>query len=115
MINNTLNDNFGFELSKISKIKTGLPVIVWVQTIISGQNCTPRIYFANTHEEKTQPNMLIPLSISHNPIILSKNPKLNIPTSQFNEIKQWIIRNETLLLKLWKDEICTDDFIEQMK
>lgn len=115
MIEEAFDENVLFEMASISKKKTKLPVKIWVQSEITMRHNTPRIKFLNSTADKTIASLLVPLSISDNPQILSKNTKLKITSDQFEAIRQWVIRNKDLLLMLWKDGIETDDFIEQMK
>lgn len=115
MVEESLNEDCLFEMANISKKKTKLPVIVWVQTKIITRHESPRIKFLNSTADKTQKNLLVPLSISNDPKILSRNTRLNISSAQFEEVRQWVIRNRDLLMQLWNDDITSDEFIDQMK
>lgn len=115
MVDDSLNEDCLFEMANISKKKTKLPVIVWVQTKIRTRHESPRIKFLNSTANKTQTSLLVPLSISDDPKILSRNTQLSISSAQFEEVRQWVIRNRELLMQLWNDDITSDEFIDQMK
>lgn len=119
-IANTITDDMLLELSSISQRKTGLDVIVWVQTYIlqTNQHNTPRIRFQNNTATKPQILESIPMSISDEPKILLKSndlDKISLTPNQITSIKEWIVRNKENLLKHWNAEITSYDVFESLK
>lgn len=103
------------EMSNFSKDDTSLPMIVWIQVKTTTQHNMPRMKFANNNSNSLLPKDLVPISISDNPQILSKNTTLKISTSDFEKLRQWIIRNKEALLKVWNGELSTGGFMKAMK
>ena len=114
-------DEMLLEMANISQNTTGLDVIVWVQTIntqSTGKHNLPRIKFQNNTVTKIQINELTPISISDNPEILLKNNDLNkikISQAQINEVKQWIVKNQEILIDYWQEKITTDELFQKLK
>ena len=108
-------DDYLFVMANIKKEKTNLPMIVWIQVKQSMKHNFPRMKFANNTSNSLVPIDLVPISISKNPKILSKGTTLKISNSDFQQLRNWIIRNEENLLKVWNSEIDTGDFLELMK
>ncbi len=117
---NTITEDMLLELSSISRRKTGLDVIVWIQTYIlqTNQHNTPRIRFQNNTASKSQIIESIPMSISDEPKILLKAndlDKISLTPKQIASIKEWIVRNKEILLKHWNAEITSYDVFESLK
>jgi len=104
-----------FEMANLSQKKTGLPVIIWVQSNSisgAGQHNSPRIKFQNNTATRCDGNNLIPISIDMNPQILIKNPTINISSEQLESVRQWIIRNYDALISYWNGDYTTDELME---
>ena len=106
-------DNELFEMANLSKSKTGLNCIVWVQTNMPDsidKHNAPRIKFSDN-------DTLIPVSISVQPMLLGgvKLQDLHISSEGLQSIFDWIRRNYKALMELWNGYITTDEFIEKMK
>lgn len=115
-----LAESFGLdelnEMANLSKERTNLSVIVWVQVNNPMQHNSPRIKFNNAKGNKLVPQNLVPISISDDPQILSKSaPKLQISSEEFNNLRKWIIDNKDALLQYWNGEIDTVDLISKLK
>ena len=114
-------DEMLLEMANISQNTTGLDVIIWVQTNNTqspGKHNLPQIKFQNNTSTKIQINELIPISISDNPEILLKNNDLNkikISQAQINEVKQWIVKNQEILIDYWQEKITTDELFQKLK
>lgn len=108
-------DDCLFEMANLSQSDTKLPMIVWIQVKQPMKHNSPRMKFANNTTKSLLPNDLVPISISNNPKILSKNTKLKISQSDFEQLRNWIIRNEENLLKVWNGEISHLEFGRIMK
>ena len=99
------------DMSNIRQIRTGLDVIIWVETNGAGREAKhnlERIKFEDVNTKK-----LIPISISKQPELLGgyNEDNININAKQLRAIKKWIKENYDALMDLWKGVITTDDFI----
>lgn len=104
------------EMANLSKERTNLSVIVWVQVNNPMQHNSPRIKFNNSKSNTLSPDNLVPISISDDPHILSKPaPKMEISSSDFENVRSWIILNKDVLLKYWNAEIDTVELISKLK
>lgn len=111
----SLEDNSLLEMANLSKSDTSLPMVVWIQVKQPMHNNIPRMKFANNYSNNMLAKDLVPVSISDDPQILSKGTKLNISSSDFEKLRQWIIRNKESLMKVWNGEISTMQFGREMK
>lgn len=103
------------EMANLSKSDTSLPMVVWIQVKQPLKHNTPRIKFANNHSDSMLPQDLVPVSITKDPKILVDGVKLKITSKEFEQLRQWIIRNMTNLLKVWNGEMSTIQFGKEMK
>lgn len=106
-------DNYLLEMANISKNKTGLNYIVWVQTKLPGG-------YANGKHNKPRlkvqvNNSLVPISIDKNPEILGNIAKNNNIERAFKEVSIWIQKNYDSLIELWNGNILSDEFIDKIK
>ena len=121
LLQTVYTDEMLLEMASISQNTTGLDVIIWVQTNNTqspGKHNLPQIKFQNNTSTKIQINELIPISISDNPEILLKNNDLNkikISQAQINEVKQWIVKNQEILIDYWQEKITTDELFQKLK
>ncbi len=121
LLRTVYTDEMLLEMANISQNTTGLDVIIWVQTNNTqspGKHNLPQIKFQNNTSTKIQINELIPISISDNPEILLKNNDLNkikISQAQINEVKQWIVKNQEILIDYWQEKITTDELFQKLK
>lgn len=109
-----LEDQMLLEMANLSKEDTNLPMIVWIQVESESQHNAPRIKFANNTSNSLKPTDLVPISISDNPVILSKGTKLKISSKDFEQLRQWIIKHKDNLLKVWNGEISTMAFCKTL-
>lgn len=100
-----------FEMANLSTDETDLPVVVWISIKSDENHKIPRIKFSNTESSKMSTDILVPISISDTPVILSKNTVLNISNKKLNKVKQWIIKNKEALLRVWNGEITPTQFV----
>ena len=121
LLQTVYTDEMLLEMANISQNTTGLDVIIWVQTNNTqspGKHNLPQIKFQNNTSTKIQINELIPISISDEPKILLKNNDLNkikISQAQINEVKQWIVKNQEILIDYWQEKITTDELFQKLK
>ena len=121
LLQTVYTDEMLLEMASISQNTTGLDVIIWVQTNNTqspGKHNLPQIKFQNNTSTKIQINELIPISISDNPEILLKNNDLNkikISQAQINAVKQWIVKNQEILIDYWQEKITTDELFQKLK
>jgi len=102
---------YPFDMARLSHKLTGLPVLV---TVLSGE-VVPKMGFQNDTSTRYNLSKTLYLSISDNPQLLSENAELQISTEQFEQVRQWVVLNQSTLLAYWRCEIFTDKLIEQLK
>lgn len=115
MLKEEFNNDSLLEMANFSKSDTSLPMVVWIQIKHPMKHNAPRMKFANNYSNNMLAKDLVPISISDDPQILSKGTKLKISNSDFEKLRQWIIRNKDGLLKVWNGEISTLQFGREMK
>lgn len=101
-----------FRLGNVSKHRTGLPVVVWIEANMRMEHITPRVLFTNSTGSCLRPGdsayALIPVSLdTENPIVLLDDAVLNISPAELEAIKRWIVRNYQPLMQHWNMEIDT--------
>ncbi len=104
------------DMSNIRQIRTGLDVIIWVET--NGVERETKHNLEKIKFEDVNTKKLIPISISKQPELLGgyNEDNININAKQLQAIKKWIIENYDALMDLWEGVITTDDFIvDRMK
>ena len=104
------------DMSNIRQIRTGLDVIIWVET--NGEQRETKHNLERIKFEDVNTKNLIPISISKQPELLGgyNEDNININAKQLRAIKKWIIENYDALMDLWKGVITTDEFIvDRMK
>ena len=106
-------DNELYEMANISKAKTGLCCIIWVQTNMpnsTGKHNAPRLKF-------TDDNRMIPVTISKEPQLLADYSlnDLKMSSKDLNALFFWIKNNYDALMQLWNGEITTDELIDRIK
>lgn len=104
------------DMSNIRQIRTGLDVIIWVET--GGEKRETKHNLERIKFEDVNTKNLIPITISKKPELLGgyNEDNINISAKQLRAIKKWIIENYDALMDLWKGVITTDDFIvDRMK
>lgn len=115
MLHDALFGDSLLEMANLSKSDTSLPMVIWIQTKQPMKHNTPRMKFANNYSNNMLAKDLVPISISDNPQILSKGTRLKISNSDFEKLRQWIIRNKDGLLKVWNGEISAIQFGKELK
>lgn len=99
------------EMANISKTSTGLPCKIYISDRL-GANRGPRIK-VNADYSDTWSGNSFTITISDTPTVIGNTCK--IKESDIEEIKDWILLNKDILLKYWKEEIDTVQFIERMR
>ena len=105
------------EMSNLSKKRTQLPMIIWVEAGIRNlKHNVPRMKFVNSTNDKLTDSDLIPISISKdNPEILVDGVKLKISNKDLDILKKWIIKNYDNLMDLWNLKKDIADFIDNIQ
>lgn len=87
------DDDFMFRLGNVSKHRTGLPAVVWIEANMGMKHITPRVLFSNytgsclRHGDCA--NALIPVSLdTENPKVLLDDAVLNISPAVLEAIKR---------------------------
>lgn len=113
------DDDFMFRLGNVSKHRTGLPAVVWIEANMDMKHVSPRLLFNNSTSSCLRPgdgaDALIPLSLDPNdPKVLLEDAVLHIPPAELEVIKGWIIRNYRPLMLHWNMEIDTAETISRL-
>lgn len=106
------DDDFMFRLGNLSKHRTGVPVVVWIEANMGMKRVSPRMLFTNSTSSCLRPgdsaDSLIPVSLDpENPKVLLDDAVLNIAPLELEAIKRWIIKNYRPLMQHWNMEIDT--------
>lgn len=106
------DDDFMFRLGSVSKHRTGLPVVVWIEASMGMEHVTPRVLFSNSTSSCLRPgdsaDALIPVSLdTENPKVLLDDAVLNISSAELEAIKRWIVSNYQPMMQHWNMEIDT--------
>lgn len=114
------DDDFMFRLGNVSKHRTGLPVVVWIEANMYEKNLRPRVLFSNSTSCSFVPgcnaDSLIPVSLDlENPEVLLDEAVIHVSPAELNTIKRWIIKNYCPLMQHWNMEIDTAEAISQLQ
>ena len=114
------DDDFMFRLGNLSKRRTGLPVVVWIEANMGMKHVSPRLLFSNTTSSHLRPgdstDSLIPVSLDpEHPKILLDDAILHISPLELEAIKKWIVRNYQALMRHWNGEIDSLEVISELR
>ena len=114
------DDDFMFRLGNLSKHRTGLPVVVWIEANMGMKHVSPRMLFTNSMGSCLRPgdsaDSLIPVSLDpENPKVLLDDAVLNISTLELEAIKRWIVKNYQPLMRHWNGEIDSLEVIPELR
>ena len=106
------DEDFMFRLGNLSKRRTGLPVVVWIEANMGMKHVSPRMLFSNATSSCLRPcdsaGSLIPISLDpENPKLLLDDAVINISTLELEAIKRCIVKNYRPLMRHWNMEIDT--------
>lgn len=102
------------EMSNLRKYQTGLPVNIWVDDVGAERKTPhnlPRIKFQADKADKMH-EYAIPMSISKKPEVLIKNYKTELSPSEISQIKSFVIKNQDVLMKYWRQEITLEELFK---
>ena len=102
------------EMVDISKAKTNLPVIIWVD----GPRNIPhakRIKFANDYGNKLSGVELIPMTIENPHVPEKLQSKVKIKNKDVDKISEWISLNVDLILDYMEGNIDTETFLSKIQ
>ena len=103
------------EMARIRQLKSGLPMIVWLVPD-DGSNNIARLKFQDNTNTRLIMSDLVPISIdSTNPQILVKNYTPKLPAKSIAMLKKWIIKNYSVLMSYWNNEIYEDEIIDKIR
>jgi hypothetical protein len=109
--------SFLFEMSNLSKEDTGLDKTIWVS--VKNHSSGPRIKVNYDNSLKFDNNYNFSVSISDDPKVISGNTEENvikkIGKSTLEDIFDWILLNQEILLKYWNSEITTREMLNSIK
>ena len=106
-------DDIMFEMSNYRTRTTGLPMIIWVSSKGNAKH-GPRIKVQSNYSQKVMPDELFVVTVAHSPILI-EGKQGDITNDDVNQVYKWVIKNYNILWKLWKYEITTDDFSDQIQ
>lgn len=114
------DDNFMFRLGNLSKHRTGLPTVVWIEVSMGSEHVLPRMLFSNSTDSSLRPadgpNALIPVSLNrHDPQVLLTDTTLNLSPAKLDMIKRWIMMNYHTLMAHWNGEIDSVETMSQLQ
>ena len=98
-----------FEMANYRHDKMAMPVPcnIWAKTfnIKSRHNKSPSIKFQTNKNIKFEPHNLAEMTLNKtNPQIISKQ-KINLSSTEINQLKEWVKANYDVLMKYWNLEI----------
>jgi hypothetical protein len=105
-------EKYLWEMASISPKKTGIKrVIIWASQAQDGaMRHGPRVKVSAHYTEKLNTDDLFVLTIQDNPQIVAGECYLSSDTEE--DVKTWVSNNKELLLKYWRGEILTDEFLD---
>ena len=112
------DNDFMFRLGSLSKHRTGLPVVVWIETNMDMRDVLPRMLFSYSNDLQSCDNAgsLIPISLDpESPKILLDDAILYISPLELKDIKRWIVRNYQPLMRHWNGEIDSLEVIPELR
>ena len=114
------DDDFMFRLGNLSKHRTGLPVVVWIETNMGMKHVSPRVLFTNPTSSFLQPgdkaDSLIPVSLDpEKPKVLLEDVIIYVSTLELEAIKKWIVKNYRPLIRHWNMEIDSSEVISELQ
>ena len=105
-------DKYLWEMANLSPKTTGIDkVIIWASQAQDGaRRHGPRVKVSAHASGKIDQNDLFVLTIQDNPILVAGESYLNADTLE--DVKDWVSKNKNALLKYWRGEVATDEFLE---
>lgn len=90
-------------------------MIIWLVPD-DGSNNFARLKFQDNTNTRLIMSDLVPISIdSTNPQILVKNYTPKLPAKSIAMLKNWIIKNYSVLMSYWNNEIYEDELIDKIR
>lgn len=96
-----LDEDLMWEMTNLRPKDTNLPVAIYISGR-QGQH-GPRIKFMNGYGS-VKYSALAEMTVEENPKVIS-NEKIMLSSKEINEIKDWVIKNKSILLDLYNDKI----------
>lgn len=107
-------EKYLWEMANLSSKVTGIDqVIIWASSAQDGaKRHGPRVKISARPTSKIDSNDLFVLTIQDNPQVVAGESYLS--TDTLEDVKTWVSLNKGVLLSYWKNEITTDEFLEQL-
>jgi hypothetical protein len=104
------------EMATLRKKRSGLPVNLYLDDAgtWSKSGHWKRIKFQADKSDSANTRSMIPMSISDNPRILIKNPRLSLSADDIEKVKIFVKMNKDLLLQLADEKIDIVEFTNKM-
>ena len=114
------DDDFMFRLGNLSKHRTGLSVVVWIEANMGMKHVSPRMLFSNATSSCLRPcdsaGSLIPISLDpETPKILLDDAIIYLSPLELEAIKRWIVKNYQPLVRHWNMEIDTYEAMRELQ
>lgn len=108
-------EKYLWEMANLAPDTTGIKsIMVWASQAQDGaQQHGPRIKVSAHKTNKMIPTDVFVLTIQNNPQIVTGECYLDADTLE--DVKDWVSNNKELLLKYWKGEISTKQFVNQLE
>jgi hypothetical protein len=104
------------EMATLRKKRSGLPMNLYLDDSKSWAQSGhwKRIKFQPDKGDPPDTRSMIPMSISENPEILIKNPRMNLSAKDVEQVKRFVQLNKDALLLLSDAKIDIWDFLDRM-
>lgn len=105
-----------YDMAKIDKRDTHLPVSIWVDSSGGNRNTRhnlPRVKIQKDKNNDMSSGNLIPVVLNKGNIDIKG--KTNLTTQELTQVKQFLQRNEHLILKHWVGEITDKELLNSVK
>lgn len=103
-----------YEMSNLVQDDTGLDFIIWVSAKSGKEKHGPRIKVQTTKAKKIQAGNWVSVTISDEPVMINKNKQTEISNKDFNNIKNFISKNKSVLEDYWNSIISTSQMIKSI-
>ena len=101
----------------LRKKDSGLPANLYLDDTGSwrGSGCVDMIKFQANKNNFLNTRLTASMSISDNPQILARSPRMNLSSKDIEQIRNFVKQNKDLLLRLSRAEIDILEFYDEMK
>jgi hypothetical protein len=104
-------------MAALRKRRSGLPVNLYLDDAGSRGKSGhwKRIKFQPDRGDSANTRNTVPMSISDDPQILIRNPRLSLSAKDIEKVKNFVKMNRNLLLQIANEKIDFGEFLDRMK